>query len=537
MSSDNKTYNNWFAVSFFLLMAGSVFIVSGPRFDLFETYRQYWTLIFGATLLGLLFLTKAIHKNPKPVKIEAILHSIIIVGILECVYALLQVVKVLPSFDRYFAYTGSFENPSVFAMLLSICVPISIWFAFTQQKKYFWIAVAFGMFVFTLFSESRTGVLATLLSIAIICLMESARTRNIVFSKKGVIIIFVLVVLLISCLYLFKVNSANGRLLIWRVSLSLFRDKPLFGWGSNGFTSMYMTYQAQYLNAHPESPFMLLADNPSNPFNEFVLVLVNYGLLGLLLVLGFIAIVSVKLFRSPYKHKSLLIGLMITLIVWSLFSYPFSIPFVWIITAYISIYAFVKWGQKKTSVNYVLGCLSLTCTVFFIISFFPERKWKIVSDASINGRCEEMLPYFTELSSKLSHNGRFMYNWAAELHYARRYEESAEVFNNSLHLINDYDVQMLLADDYQQMGDTGLAVHHYDIAASMVPSRFLPYYYKMNLYLENGDTVSAVKIADKIINKEVKVKSSRSVQKIIEEANKLQNQYSFINQPINNQLN
>ena len=527
MNSGKVSYQLLFAVSFIVLMAGSVFIVSGSRFDLFETYRKYWTLILGFIILGTYALCKATNKFSDSVNHEPVLQSVVFIGILECLYALLQVFKVLPSYDRFFVYTGSFENPAVFAMLISICVPISTWLAFNCKKKSLWIITTLGMVVFTAFSESRTGLLAIMLSVISICIMESDKIRKIVFSRLGVVSITLLAVLLISYLYYVKADSANGRFLIWKVSLSMFRDRPLFGWGVNGFSSMYMTYQAQYLNAHPDSVFLLLADNPSNPFNEFIGVLVNYGLIGLTVVLAFIVTIFYKLFACSYRHKSLLIGLTITLIVWSSFSYPFSIPFIWIVAMYIAVSALISRNKKGKSALVLATVSCFFFALYFTIRFIPERRWKIISDESIKGRCEEMLPYFEELSTKLSDNGLFMYNWAAELHYARRYEESANVFNSGLHLINDYDVQMLLADDYQQMGNTSLAVEHYDLAASMVPSRFLPYYYKMKMYMSIGDTVGSLEMANHIVNKEVKVKRSKAVQKIIEEASEFLNQRSL----------
>ena len=529
MSNGQRTYSTVYTILFFVLVAGSVFIVSASSPDLFETLRRYWTLVVGSLLLGIYAICKFLDKNNSLVNHESLLKSIVLVGALECIYALLQIIKVLPSYDRYFNYTGSFQNPAELALLLSVCVTVSAWMAFRYENKWFWITVAVGMFVFTLFSESRTGILSAIVATAIVCVKESYSIRKFVSNKYIIAIIILSFALLLSCLYLFKADSANGRLLIWRVTLSMLHDKPLFGWGSNGFGAMYMSYQAHYLSDHADSSFMLLASNPSNPFNEFIALMVNYGIFGLITVLAIVVMVLIGLFKSESKHKSLLIGLFFCLFVWGMFSYPSNIPFVWIVVAYIFLCSFVKRTSTGTYSFLFIAVISLVSFIFAIVSFIPEYKWKVISEKSIDGQCEEMLPYFEELSAQLSDNGLFMYNWAAELHYAHRYEESAKVFNSSLHLINDYDVQMLLADDYQHMGNTSLAVSHYDMASDMVPSKFLPHYYKMKLYLEVGDSISAVGVAEYIIKKEVKVKRSRSVQKIIEEAVALRDTYNKIN--------
>lgn len=93
-------------------------------------------------------------------------------------------------------------------------------------------------------------------------------------------------------------------------------------------------------------------------------------------------------------------------------------------------------------------------------------------------------------------------------------------------LLNDYDVQMILGDDCQQIGDTLSAIKYYTYASQMVPSKLLPHYYIMTLYNEMGDSALAIRTAEKIVSMEVKVKRSKAVQKIIIEAKDLMKAYS-----------
>ena len=52
----------------------------------------------------------------------------------------------------------------------------------------------------------------------------------------------------------------------------------------------------------------------------------------------------------------------------------------------------------------------------------------------------------------------------------------------------------------------------------MIPSRYLPLYYRMELYLETGDMEKAYEIANMIINKKNKIKESKLNQQIINKA-------------------
>ncbi|MCD8187010.1 MAG: O-antigen ligase family protein, partial [Rikenellaceae bacterium] len=57
----------------------------------------------------------------------------------------------------------------------------------------------------------------------------------------------------------------------------------MFGNGTGTFKSDYMPEQAAWFREHPESPYAILADNSNHPFNEFLLIWIESGLIGLLL--------------------------------------------------------------------------------------------------------------------------------------------------------------------------------------------------------------------------------------------------------------
>lgn len=68
---------------------------------------------------------------------------------------------------------------------------------------------------------------------------------------------------------------------------------------------------------------------------------------------------------------------------------------------------------------------------------------------------------------------------------------------------------MLLADNLENTGQRDDALDAYRHAENMIPCRFEPLESMMTLYLENGDTLKAMEMAEEIINKPVKVQSFR----------------------------
>jgi len=132
-----------------------------------------------------------------------------------------------------------------------------------------------------------------------------------------------------------------------------------------------------------------------------------------------------------------------------------------------------------------------------------------MSKRSLAGHTERMLPYYEKMKPQMKHNPLFLYNYAAELNYIGRYEESLAVAEECRHGWNDYDVLILLADNLENTGCTDMAIETYRHALDMIPCRFEPLNSIMTLYLENGDTLNALKVANEIIDKPVKVQSNR----------------------------
>ena len=139
-------------------------------------------------------------------------------------------------------------------------------------------------------SGSRTGMPA----LATVCILVFFHFIQISIKQK--VLVGIVLAILLSGLYFMKKDSANGRLLIWRCSWEMIKEKPFFGYGQGGFKANYMNFQARCFEKHPDSKYALLADNTSRPFNEYIGLLVNHGLVGflLLLLLSFYLIRSFK---------------------------------------------------------------------------------------------------------------------------------------------------------------------------------------------------------------------------------------------------
>jgi len=510
----------------FLVFLGSVFATSDRFVDAEIAAKFYFTAL--AVPIGIVALVFG-YKNIDPVQMVnkatslPVLKSLFAVGPLQAVYGLLQYAGLCQSNNASYAITGSFDNPAGFAAVLSLLFPIGLYCSVKSRgwEKRLLLFMAAIILVSVCLSGSRTGVLSLAVSAFLIGVGQFRRHPTILRYKKWVVsLISAVFVLGVFCLYLWRKDSADGRVFIWKVSWEMIRDRPFIGFGTNGFQAKYMDYQAKYLEANPLSRFGRLADNVRYPFNEFVKIAVNHGIMGLSAYLALLAFILWKILKRPSSLKVVFLSVFVVFIVLSSFSYPTTYSPVLFLLAYFSLSLFSDWfPSKKLSIIGKIAVTSLcaTCFVCFFRKSSYEAEWKSAAMESLSGQTERMLPEYKKLYPNLRHNALFLYNYGAELNEAKRYAESTKILSECRSLYNDYDLEMLVADNYSRTGNVDKAIETYKYAAKMIPCRFLPLFRQFEIYKDIGDVNSAKTIARQIVNKDIKVKSG-TVSAIVNEA-------------------
>jgi tetratricopeptide (TPR) repeat protein len=145
-----------------------------------------------------------------------------------------------------------------------------------------------------------------------------------------------------------------------------------------------------------------------------------------------------------------------------------------------------------------------------------EMQWRSIANKSMLGQTEKMLPQYESLYNQLRKNRLFLYNYAAELTVAGKYSESLKIAFECEKLWADYDLQMLIAENYLQCEQYEQAENHYGKASLMCPVKFTPLYRLYQLSGTTGDLENESVIANKILSKPVKIMSS-AIQTIKEE--------------------
>ncbi|HLT87509.1 MAG TPA: O-antigen ligase family protein [Sphingobacterium sp.] len=443
---------------------------------------------------------------------------------LQAIYGILQFFDLVGS-NYSFTIVGSFDNPAGFAASLSA----GFGFGFgllgrDKRSNYIVIAAMLLIAISTVLSQSRAGMLA-IFSITCFYLYNNfshGRFRK--YKRKAFYGILLVLLLLLSLLIFFKKDSATGRLLIWQTTLDMIVDRPVLGWKNVSFRSQYMLYQADFFKNSPKSSFESLADNVSHPFNEPLLFLFQYGIVGSVLL--FILIFT--LFRDRGKENFIYQLCILSILIFGCFSYPLRYPFVWLILVFclarISNNSTKVYGQHAMSVGPIhrtaIAAVLLPCFYFLIKDIQFEYQWNKIARLSLSGETVRVLSQYEKLNSQWNGNPLFLYNYGAELNVIGDYKSSNDALLHCAQYWNDFDVQMLLGANYEFLGEFESAKKHYSLAHWMVPSKFMPLYKLVGIYKKIGQEKTAYELAAKLYNKPVKV-PSLTVDQIKQEMNRL----------------
>lgn len=322
-----------------------------------------------------------------------------------------------------------------------------------------------------------------------------------------------LLVIVLWGLYQIRPDSANGRILVWKCSLEMIDQKPLFGHGKGGFMAHYMNYQAHWLASRPEYSYADLADNIKTPFNEWIKILCEYGFAGFVLSLAVVAGLFRRWRKQSDQTDCSCAGLsLVAIMCCSLFSYPFSYPFIWTIVL-VDIWILLK-DSHLTHYKY-FRYLSSVCSLTFalLVSFeltkdIPAQiEWKRLTDSSPFENSEQAFKQYDKLIKKLGSNPYFLYNYAAELYDDGRWKDCLKIAEQCCELWSDYDLEMLMGDACFNLGDYPNAESHYGLSAQMCPCRFFPLYDLMEIYRKQKRWEEYEAMAKQIINKPIKVHS------------------------------
>lgn len=435
----------------------------------------------------------------------------VLTGIIQVIYSICNQYDDFLWYEKFSRIHGSFMNTSVWGFFLSIqCILlIGVRNRFIHKKVFSFCLLLFIFFFLSLLilSQSRTGMLVILLIGSIYILNK----KNLLFIKNKWIVGILLTIaggFVLNEIYNNKKDSTNGRLLIWRISYEMIKDAPFLGHGTEGFYKKYMLYQGEFLKKNENKEYVQLVDDNRFAFNEYLKVLVEYGIVGGVLFL--ISLLIILLCSIDWKslYSGLCFLCLLAYGISSFFSYPF---FLW---QFVFLFLFFVAGSninnKKLQWHMsmkILCCLVITFCSFLILFFKPYnckiKIWKDIIYSTANMKTKVNL--LLELSPALDDTPDFLLDLGKCLNKINQIEKSESVLAKSYMLFPNYEAALYLGKVYGCDGKIQESELYLRIANNMIPHRVFPHFLLFCLYRDNGLTVAAKEEAEIIRQLSLKV--------------------------------
>ncbi|MTK52893.1 O-antigen ligase family protein [Paludibacter sp.] len=510
-----------------------------------ETFFEFITLV-------ILFL---IFRNVKPQHVKYLLLLFPLVGIAQIIYGIAnQTQYFMPGYGLV-DVTGVFNNTGIMGGFMSVvfvatlCLPIrntdsSKFIHRIPFMKILRFVLLFLFFIQLLASHSRAAWCGSLAGCVYFIFFRPEGIYQRFVRKNSIrkllmgVAISLSVIALVVGLYAVRKESADGRLLIWRISLDMIKDKPVFGYGINGFQANYMEYQARYFSLHPTSSFSNLADNNGFAFNEVLKLLVEQGIMGLLLLGALGYILFFKNRENPPEITAIKATL-VALFTFGCFSYPsdvFQLNVIQVMLVallnstssqvpilkkcggdrWVLRLPFALFLKKQPRIGKIVIVAGLLLFYGVIITFLTNSVLQY--DAACNDWKKGLTLFNNQRGIKLlqscyptlSNNGLFMTNYGKVLTLSGAYSEAIPVLQKANVLQPQASNYTELGKCYRATGNTAGARGAWNTASRMIPALFTPLYLIAKMDYETGELPEARNLARQLMEKKPKIRNQET---------------------------
>lgn len=456
-------------------------------------------------------------------------------GIYQSIMTLKQLYGFEMSNHSRFIVTGSFINPGPLGIYLSAILILAAtviknsrcvfsreikWRDYIDISYLQYIAAAVALlltFISVSSTMSRAAWVGMFVTLIIMFKGDILKYFDVIscklrVSKRILIIIVVSLCVVVSIgVYLFKKDSASGRLFIWRNCIEEVVDAPVTGIGIGNFADRYSYRQSKYFIDRDvltkDDKNMYVADVTQYVFNEPLSLLLLLGVVGLL----FAAFILWSKINSRNKNNNMLYAV-VAILISSLFSYTFYVPSTCLIflialstqrdrgNIYINRYVFC-------SLYFVLLLVNIFVNRHIKDEVRANKEWKELSSFYSVQSYDNVSQEYAKLYNILKNNYVFVFQYGQSLNKIKEYKNSNDILLEGVKHSTDYMFWVIIGNNYSEMQEYDKAKEAYLRSYYLCPSRIYPIYRLAKMYHNINDSVNTAFYGNMVINKRPKVES------------------------------
>jgi len=311
-------------------------------------------IIFFSYILIFFLITNNLNRKTD---FNSFIHLFFIISLLVSIYTIIQYYGIDPYLKEFQSLTSTIGQKNWISNYLAMIFPVVFsYFLLEQSKKnrifYFfllsilyatlmicqsrgiWISISFTLILaiyiifkfklFKIFQENKRWLILLLISFFIITAIYSTDNP---LNKSAITVPQ-------RALSTFDEQdpSINTRLLIWKSTLEMIKDRPMFGSGIGAFKMNYLDYQATLLKDNPY--YVKYSGNAREAHNEYLQMWAEIGIIGLAIFIGVILIFYDLIINylkkvDNDKDKIIVFGLVLGItcfLIHCLFTFPLHVP-------------------------------------------------------------------------------------------------------------------------------------------------------------------------------------------------------------------
>lgn len=404
--------------------------------------------------------------------------GVLLYGIYEGVLGVAQMFGFVDSNHPVFPVTGSFYNPGPFGCCIGSIVPMAVFMHLAPYPR--WVKALSALYAVLAAmllpgALSRTGWLSAAAGSAVVVgamyapLIRKLRRRTVAIGCVGAVLLGSVAV---KSAYDLKSDSADGRLLMWKIAWRASCEAPE-GVGWEYLPGAYGDAQESYFAAGAGTETeRMVAETPVYVFNEYLQLALAFGRIWALL---FAALMAMTIWIYIRRREYGLAGVASAFAVTCMASYPLQF----------------------------VGFRVLAVVLFAGACLLLKRRMAAVICLGLVGLLGWRL--FTETTGR---NIEEDFKTALYMNKKGEYEASNQLLLSLMPFTSDPMPLNIIGKNYQAMSMPDSARHYFMRAAARVPNRLYPHYLLMKLYAETpGDSSAMIGEARYILSAPIKVPS------------------------------
>ena len=473
-----------------------------------------WLKLF---LLGNSIFAISIYFYQHKKFIEQFVNAI---NIINAVIVIIGLVQFLIIFSKQhvthtatYEVTATFGHKNIFAEMLFLTFPFTLYNLFTKQSKWKWLSGASAfltLFLITL-TLTRAVWLATIAGFFIsfpfyfYALIKGKKIKSqLKLYKKNILIIVLLCIAILSSILVysridsfntikmqtltissFKYGSVGERFQLWKKSIQVFKESPIVGKGLGSWKIEVLKYGHKGLETENNITFH------QRPHNDFIWIVAEQGIVGLLIYLSLVILLQALLIKlilkSEYAHEKLFYFLALYAysgyLIYSCLSFPKERIEHQIVLAFLFSIVIIN-STKKSSTNQNISNAFLFFIPLILISgyalkigisrFVSETHLQKAYTARANGAWQNTIDEIEKAENEYYnidpmctplrwYSGSAHYNLGNQALAFADFYKAYQVNPNHVHVLNN------LATAYEIKGEHSRAIDFYKNALSISP--------------------------------------------------------------------